>query len=64
MPTRFVRSACDHRRSSDGCPKIYYLELLRASVGTLSSWSRVHFQSLSATNLHWARVVGYGSPYV
>jgi hypothetical protein len=28
--------------------KIYYLE----------SW--LHFQSLAPTNLHWARVVGYG----
>jgi hypothetical protein len=29
----------------DGCPKIYYLELLRASEGTLSRWSRLHLQS-------------------
>jgi hypothetical protein len=27
--------------------KIYYLELLRASEGTLSHWSRLHLQSLS-----------------
>jgi hypothetical protein len=40
--------------------KIYYLELLRASEGTLSRWSRLHLQSLAPTNPHWARVVGYG----
>jgi hypothetical protein len=40
--------------------KIYYLELLRASVGTLSRWSRLHLQSLGNTNPHWARVMGNG----
>jgi hypothetical protein len=30
--------------------KIYYLELLRASEGTLSRWSRLHLQSLAPTN--------------
>jgi hypothetical protein len=40
--------------------KIYYLELLRASEGTLSRWSRLHLQSLAPTNPHWGRVVGYG----
>jgi hypothetical protein len=40
--------------------KIYYLELLRASEGTLSRWSRLHLQSLAPTNPYWARVVGYG----
>jgi hypothetical protein len=40
--------------------KIYYLELLRASEGTLSRWSRLHLQSLKSTNPHWARMVGYG----
>jgi hypothetical protein len=40
--------------------KIYYLDLLRASEGTLSRWSRLHLQSLVLTNPHWARVVGYG----
>jgi hypothetical protein len=34
-------------RSSDGWPEIYYLELLRASEGTLSRWSRQHLQSLA-----------------
>jgi hypothetical protein len=29
--------------------KIYYLELLRASEGTLSRWSRLHLQSLAPT---------------
>jgi hypothetical protein len=46
-------------RSLDGWPKIYYIELLRASQGTLSRWSRLHLQ-LVPTNLHWVRVVGYG----
>jgi hypothetical protein len=46
-------------RSLDGWLKNYYLELLRASEGTLSRESRLHFQSLAPTNPHWARVVGY-----
>jgi hypothetical protein len=29
--------------------KIYYLELLRVSEGTLSRWSRLHFQSLATS---------------
>jgi hypothetical protein len=29
--------------------KIHYLELLRASEGTLSRWSRLHLQSLAPT---------------
>jgi hypothetical protein len=29
--------------------KIYYLELLRASAGALSRWSRLHLQSLAPT---------------
>jgi hypothetical protein len=29
--------------------KIYYLELLRASEGMLSRWSRLHLQSLAPT---------------
>jgi hypothetical protein len=29
--------------------KIYYLELLRASEGTLSRWFRLHLQSLAPT---------------
>ncbi|RVE46587.1 hypothetical protein evm_008774 [Chilo suppressalis] len=32
------------------------LELLCASEGTLSRWSRLHLQSLAPTNPHWARV--------
>jgi hypothetical protein len=39
--------------------KIYYLELLCASEGTLSCWSRLHMQSFTPTNLHWVRVVDY-----
>jgi hypothetical protein len=34
--------------------------VLRASEGTLSRRSRLHFQSLAPTNPHWACVVGYG----
>jgi hypothetical protein len=37
------------------------VQLLCASEGTLSHWSRLHLQSLAPTNPHWARVVGYGS---
>jgi hypothetical protein len=33
--------------------KIYYHELLRASEGTLSSWSRLHLQSLASTPVSW-----------
>jgi hypothetical protein len=47
-------------QSLDRRPKIYYLELLRASEVTLSRWSRLHLQSLAPTNPHCARVVGYG----
>jgi hypothetical protein len=32
----------------------------RASKGTLSSWYRLHLQSLAPTNAHWTHVVGYG----
>jgi hypothetical protein len=35
-------------------PKFYYLELLRASEGTLSRWYGLHLQSLAPTNPHWA----------
>jgi hypothetical protein len=35
-------------------------KLIRASEGTLSFWSRLHLQALAPTNLHWARMVGYG----
>jgi hypothetical protein len=47
-------------QSLDGCPKVYYLELLRPTEDTLSRWSRLHLQSLAPTNPHRARVVGYG----
>jgi hypothetical protein len=33
--------------------KINYLELLRASAGTLSRWSRLHLQSLAPTSVSW-----------
>jgi cellulose synthase/poly-beta-1,6-N-acetylglucosamine synthase-like glycosyltransferase len=44
----------------DWWPKIFYLEFLRASEGTLSRWSRLHLQSLASTNPHWVRVECYG----
>jgi hypothetical protein len=46
-------------QSWDGTLKIYYIELLGASAGTLSRCFRLHLQSLAPTNPHWARVVGY-----
>jgi hypothetical protein len=39
---------------------MYYLELLRASEGTLSRWPRLYLQSLAHTDPQWPRVVGYG----
>jgi hypothetical protein len=39
---------------------ILFYEVLRASEGTLSRWSRLHLQLLAPTNPHWAHVVGYG----
>jgi hypothetical protein len=58
-------SACDRGSqatlvSNGWVTKIYYLEFLRASQGTLSRWFRLHLQSLAPTNPHRARVVGYG----
>jgi hypothetical protein len=47
-----------HRMALDGRPKIFYLELLRASEGTLSRWSQLYLESLAPTNAHWARVAG------
>jgi hypothetical protein len=40
--------------------KIYYLELIRASEGTLSRWSRLQLQPLVPTNSHWTRMVSKG----
>jgi hypothetical protein len=37
-----------------------FLELLRASEGTLSRWFRLHLQSLAPTDPHWVRVEAYG----
>ncbi|CAH0406723.1 unnamed protein product [Chilo suppressalis] len=37
-------------------PPTALTQLLRASEGTLSRWSRLHLQSLATTNPHWARV--------
>jgi hypothetical protein len=54
MAPRLVRSACDRGSyatflwSVIGCvTQIYYFELLRASEGTISRWSRLHLQSLA-----------------
>jgi hypothetical protein len=69
MAPRSVRFGVRSRKLSnigqllDGLPKIYFLELLRASKGSLSRWSLLHLQLLIPTNPHWARVVGYGPPY-
>jgi hypothetical protein len=49
-------------QSLDRWPKIYHLEILSASKGTLRRWFQLHLQSLASTNLNWAYVVGYG-PY-
>jgi hypothetical protein len=38
-----------------------YLELLRASEGTLSRWSLLHLQWLAPTNPHWVMA---RSPYM
>jgi hypothetical protein len=55
-----LRKLSNVGQSLDGWTKIKYLELLRASEGTLSRWSRLRLQSFAPTNPHWARVVGYG----
>jgi hypothetical protein len=50
MATRPVRSVCDRERSLIvWVTEIYYLELLRASEGTLSRRSWLHLQSLAPT---------------
>jgi hypothetical protein len=55
-------SACD-RGSKQSRPvirwviKIYYLELLRASEGTLSRWSRLHLHSLGSHGGLWPVVL-------
>jgi hypothetical protein len=46
-------------QSLDGWPKIYYIELLRASEGTLSRWSRLYLQLLTPTNMHLDCVMGW-----
>jgi hypothetical protein len=57
---RTIAEAKQHWSVIGWVTKMYYLELLRASEGTLSRWSRLRLQSLAPTNTHWARVVGYG----
>jgi hypothetical protein len=56
--TRRAIAEAEQRWSLDGCPKNYYLELLRALEGTLSRWCQLHLQSLAPTYPHWARAVG------
>jgi hypothetical protein len=55
---RSVRFGVRSRKLSNVGPKIYYFELLRASEGTLSRWSRLHLHPPTLTNLT-NRVVGY-----
>jgi hypothetical protein len=55
-----VRKLSNIGQALDGYQKIYYLELLRASKGSLSCCSRLHLQSIAPTNPHKSRVVGYG----
>jgi hypothetical protein len=40
---------CSQRSVIGWVTKIYYLQLLRASGGTLCRWSRLHLQSLALT---------------
>jgi hypothetical protein len=47
-------------RSLDRWSKIYYLEFLCASEGTVSRWSWMQLQALEPTNPHWACAVCYG----
>jgi hypothetical protein len=53
MALRSVRLGVRSRKLSingqslDGWPEMYYLELVRASEGTLSCWSRLYLQSLA-----------------
>jgi hypothetical protein len=55
MVERSVRSAIAEAKQrsqwsvTGWVTKIYYFELLRASEGTLSRWSRLHLQSLAPT---------------
>jgi hypothetical protein len=61
-----LRKLSNISQSLDGWPKVYYLELLRASEGILSRWSRLHLQSLrhppTSTGPAWW--VMARSPYV
>jgi hypothetical protein len=57
---REIAEAKQHCRPSDGWPKIYYLEFLRALEGTLSCWSWLYLHLLAPTNPHRACVLGYG----
>jgi hypothetical protein len=66
MVERSVRSPCDRGSKATFVKvigyviKIYYLEVLHASEGTLSCWSRLYLQSLAPAKPHCARVVDYG----
>jgi hypothetical protein len=57
MAPRSVRFGVQSRKLSnvgqslDGWPKIYFLELLRSSEGTLSHWFRLHL-ALAVVSAH------------
>jgi hypothetical protein len=59
MAPRPVRSVYDLCSIIGWVTKIYYPELLCASEGKLSRWSRLHLQSMAPSNPHWVRLVGY-----
>jgi hypothetical protein len=69
-PRRQCASACDGGSYAIlvnhwmGDQKFIIRELLHASEGTLSRWSRLHLWSLAPTNPHWAWWVMARSPYV
>jgi hypothetical protein len=43
------RKLINVRKGQGWVTKIYYLEFIRASEGTLSRWSRLHLQSFEPT---------------
>jgi hypothetical protein len=45
-----------HRLVIGWVTKIYYLELLRASEGTLSRWLRLHLQLLASAIVSYSRL--------
>jgi hypothetical protein len=67
MAPRSVRSVCDRGSKATfanvshqmGDQK-FIIEFYHALEGTISRWSRLHWQLLVLTNPHWVRVVGNG----